>query len=168
MSTATFFLTAKLEQAGGKDVTDALVVIGIELEQAAIVGHSLIASAALPQASGDTGAGGHIGAGFQDEPEVTRVCFESAFAQSPLAGVDALAVKIQCLVQRCSLFGQQHVGIGTVRRNADCLSSECQSPVAAGGFPSLVNDLLRLPEEIRISPRSVLVAAHRSHLHNPV
>lgn len=28
-----FFLTAKLEQAGGKDVTDALVVLGLSLSR---------------------------------------------------------------------------------------------------------------------------------------
>src|SRR5271170_4500868 len=85
-------IAAQFEQASGEDIANALVVVRIESQQVAPVIQRLIVCCAIPQALGEGGASAHVGAGFEDSPEMTDPLFEGLFAQDTLASFDTLAI----------------------------------------------------------------------------
>jgi hypothetical protein len=87
-----FAVASEFEQAGGQDIANALVIVRIEAEQVAPVRERVIVLSTIPQGLGETGAGTHVGTGFEEAPEMTDVVLECFLTEHAFAGFDAFAV----------------------------------------------------------------------------
>ena len=95
---------------------------------------------------GQPGTGAHIGAGFEQAPEMSTIAFKALFAEGALTSFDASAVEFKSLGWRSGGFGQEHIGVGAIRRNGECLPGQGNAPFQVRNFPGLIDEVLRFAE----------------------
>src|SRR3954463_3454786 len=133
------------EQVGCEQVTDALVVVRVQPEHVAVVSHGAFDIAQLHEGSSKTGPRTHVGPRLEEAPEMARIVLAAFRTKRHLARLHALGIIVpRFLDGPGSLFGQQHVGIGTERRDTECLACQCDPRSGGGLLPGVVHHVLRL------------------------
>ncbi|NRP76080.1 hypothetical protein ILFOPFJJ_07004 [Ensifer psoraleae] len=133
----------------GQHITDALIVIRIELEHSLVMLERFVLSAKPPECCGKTGPRPHIRPGFQKAPEMAGTLLEPFRPERLFTRLDPFLIPDEGLLDRFGfLFGKQHVGVCAKRRDSERFSGKGYTLAPGRRFPCVIHDLLRSIDRI--------------------
>ena len=110
------------EERNQEIVPDTLIVVGIEPQQFLVMSNGSFPVSEGPQSLSQPIPGPHVGPGFKQAPEVARLFDEDLLTQRTLSRFHTLFIEFLRLSGISgSLFGKEHVGICTIRRQCERL-----------------------------------------------
>src|SRR5690349_5509330 len=113
-------VVASPQQAAGEEIPDPLVVVWVQPEHVAEVADRAVLVAELQQRTRQAGPGAHVGPRLEEAPELALIFLEALWPERQLSRLDPLGVEVPCLLYGPGgLLGQQDVGIGAERRDAE-------------------------------------------------
>ena len=140
----------EIEQPAREDVSEPLVVGGVEPEEVAQVIGGRDAEARGPERLGQVGPGPHIGAGLRDRPELPRRAGEDLRAEHARGRVHGPLVQLDRLPPAPGLLGQDQVGVGAVRVELEGLAGDRHPNLGIARVHGAVRHRLRPIERRRL------------------
>ena len=120
-------------QQGRLLIADGLVVVGVQAEHLGQDIGGLVEPALVGESDGQARHGPHIGAGFEDAPELADLLGEEFRRERAPGGADAAAKPLLSLFEVTGVVAQHPASVGAVGRDLQGLPGQLHAAPSVGG-----------------------------------